>query len=111
MDKSKLLSYVLYGANLPINAVGGALGLAGRVAEDIGLIDDRNKYMNVGRAGLAVLFGLAVASGVSELSNPNLTLMDVLETAGQATLCWRYLADAGYLRNPKQIGRDIKSLF
>ena len=107
----KLTSYIVYGLNLAVNPIGGIAGLGGRIVEDTGLVEEKNKYLNLVRTGMALFSGLATIGGVTELANLQTNPYQILETMGQASLCWRFLADSKYVKNPKQFGIDIKEIF
>lgn len=97
-------NYLFYIANIfpvVINPVRGALGLAGRIYEDVftNSYTKNSHYVNLARAGLAVL-----------TFADTLDYNGVVETLGDAALTSALVTDTSYWKEKflSGIGRDIK---
>jgi hypothetical protein len=106
----KILSYLVYGANIAIgNAFGGLVGAGARVAEDTGLIQENHPYTNLARATVGGFAALdSINSGMAFLNSPN--LQTAIYCAANAALSVVSLRDSTYLSNPRNFGTDVKNL-
>lgn len=112
MSKSKLISYLTYGANLLVgNPVGGLVGFGGRLAEDTGFVKENSRdAVDLTRTGFALLSGLSAVYGIRNISHLNIQdIYNVLGTAGNAALFCRLIADTNYWKT-KSFGNFTKDI-
>jgi len=96
-------NYLIYGANLFINPLRGAIGLAGKVYQGVsGEHYARNAHIaNIARVGLAALTAV-----------DTLNFDGVVETIGDAALTFALLTDTRYAKEKslEGVGEDVKRL-